>query len=72
MPETLLRTRPLSSGLLHLGQMKIVVNEIERECPVASTAGAIRDRVKPEADVLIVNGLMRPETNRLTIRAGYC
>lgn len=36
--------------------MKILVNEIERDVPAASTAGSVRDLCKPDADVLIVNG----------------
>jgi len=36
--------------------MKIIVNEIEREVAADSTAGSVRERFKPDADVLIVNG----------------
>jgi sulfur carrier protein ThiS adenylyltransferase len=36
--------------------MRLVVNEIEQDVPAGSSAGMIRDRFKPEADVLIVNG----------------
>ncbi len=36
--------------------MLIFVNEIERDVPAGSSAGSVRDRFKPEADLLIVNG----------------
>ncbi|TLM62797.1 MAG: sulfur carrier protein ThiS adenylyltransferase ThiF [Deltaproteobacteria bacterium] len=36
--------------------MKIVVNEREHDLPAGGTAGSVRDRLKPDADVLIVNG----------------
>jgi sulfur carrier protein ThiS adenylyltransferase len=36
--------------------MRLIVNEIERDVSAASTAGNIRDQLKPDADVLIVNG----------------
>jgi sulfur carrier protein ThiS adenylyltransferase len=36
--------------------MRIIVNEIERDLAAGSTTGMIRDRIKPDADVLIVNG----------------
>jgi len=34
----------------------VVVNEIGQEMPADSTVGSVRDRLKPDADVLIVNG----------------
>jgi sulfur carrier protein ThiS adenylyltransferase len=36
--------------------MRIVVNEIDRDVPCGSTAGDLRDQLRPDADVLIVNG----------------
>ena len=36
--------------------MEIVVNEIRQDVPADSTAGTLRNRFKPDADVLIVNG----------------
>jgi sulfur carrier protein ThiS adenylyltransferase len=36
--------------------MLVIVNEIERNVPSGSTAGDLRDQLKPDADVLIVNG----------------
>ena len=36
--------------------MRLIVNEIEQDVPAGSIAGAIRDRLKPQADLLIVNG----------------
>lgn len=36
--------------------MKIVVNETEQTLSAGNTAGCARDRLKPDADVLIVNG----------------
>jgi len=36
--------------------MLILVNEIERQVPCGSTAGDLRAQLKPDADVLIVNG----------------
>lgn len=36
--------------------MKITVNEITRDFPTGTTAASVRDRLKAEADVLIVNG----------------
>jgi sulfur carrier protein ThiS adenylyltransferase len=36
--------------------MKIIVNEIEHDISSGSTVGSVRDRFKPDADVLIVNG----------------
>jgi len=34
----------------------VVVNEIGQEMPADSTAGSVRDQLKPDADVMIVNG----------------
>jgi sulfur carrier protein ThiS adenylyltransferase len=36
--------------------MRIRANEIERELPAGSSLASVRDLVKPDADVLIVNG----------------
>jgi sulfur carrier protein ThiS adenylyltransferase len=36
--------------------MKIIINELGQVVPTASTAGSLRERFKPEADLLIVNG----------------
>ena len=36
--------------------MKIFVNEIEHPLPAGITAGTLRARCKPTADILIVNG----------------
>lgn len=36
--------------------MKLTVNEIERDASAGSTVGKLRDLLKPDADVLIVNG----------------
>lgn len=46
--------------------MKIVINEIDRDIPAASTAGSIRDQFKPAADVLIVNGFPAEPDQQLT------
>jgi sulfur carrier protein ThiS adenylyltransferase len=40
--------------------MRIRVNEHETDADPASTAGGLRDRLKPGADVLIVNGAVVP------------
>jgi sulfur carrier protein ThiS adenylyltransferase len=37
-------------------KINILVNEREHSIPISSTVGQIRDVIKPEADVLIVNG----------------
>lgn len=47
------------------GQMKVVVNEIERRVSAASTAGLVRNRFKPESDLLIVNGFPAEAGQRL-------
>jgi sulfur carrier protein ThiS adenylyltransferase len=36
--------------------MRLIVNEIEQDAPAGSSVGMLRDRLKPDADVLIVNG----------------
>jgi sulfur carrier protein ThiS adenylyltransferase len=57
--------------------MKIVINEIVRDVPADSTVGSLRDRFKPAADVLIVNGfpadpgqLLGEEDRLVLIRRG--
>jgi sulfur carrier protein ThiS adenylyltransferase len=36
--------------------MRLIVNEIEQDAPAGSSVGMLRERLKPDADVLIVNG----------------
>jgi sulfur carrier protein ThiS adenylyltransferase len=45
--------------------MRLTVNERPADLPSGSTAGDARDRLKPGADVLIVNGAVVPPTHAL-------